>query len=175
MFSRNVASDNITLVEAARRGDRDAFGQLYERFARTIHAILLARVPRVDAEDLVHDVFLAALRQLHALRDDAAFPGWLAMIARNKANDHHRHAVAVSEIRDDIRSQSGPDDEALAALSVIRRLPEAYRETLIMRLVEGLTGDEIAERTGLTPASVRVNLHRGMKQLREKLSTGVNR
>jgi RNA polymerase sigma-70 factor (ECF subfamily) len=132
-------------------------------------------VPRSDAEDLVQDVFLAALRQLHALRDDAAFPGWLARIARNKANDHHRRSIETSEIRDDFKSQSAPDEEALAALSVIRRLPEAYRETLIMRLLEGMTGDEIAARTGLTPASVRVNLHRGMKQLREKLAVGVCR
>jgi len=54
-------------------------------------------------------------------------------------------------------------------LSEIRALPEAYRETLVLRLVEGLTGPEIAERTGLTHASVRVNLHRGMKQLRARL------
>src|SRR5712692_7511302 len=58
-----------------------------------------------------------------------------------------------------------------AALAAIRSLPDAYRETLILRLVEGMTGPEIAARTGLTPASVRVNLHRGMKQLREKLGT----
>jgi RNA polymerase sigma-70 factor, ECF subfamily len=54
-------------------------------------------------------------------------------------------------------------------LDVIRKLPEAYRETLLMRLVEGMTGAEIAERSGLTPASVRVNLHRGMKLLRGQL------
>jgi len=54
-------------------------------------------------------------------------------------------------------------------LEVICGLPEAYRETLVLRLVEGMTGPEIANRTGLTPASVRVNLHRGMKLLREKL------
>jgi RNA polymerase sigma-70 factor (ECF subfamily) len=60
--------------------------------------------------------------------------------------------------------------EALAVLEIIRTLPEAYRETLVLRLVEGLTGPEIAERTGLTPASVRVNLHRGMKLLRERLT-----
>ena len=52
---------------------------------------------------------------------------------------------------------------------MIRSLPEAYRETLVLRLVEGMTGPEIAERTGLTAASVRVNLHRGMKMLREQL------
>ena len=54
-------------------------------------------------------------------------------------------------------------------VDILRALPEAYRETLIMRLVEGMTGPEIAERTGLTPESVRVNLHRGMKLLRAEL------
>ena len=59
--------------------------------------------------------------------------------------------------------------QAAAVLAAIRELPDAYRETLILRLVEGMTGPEIAARTGLTPGSVRVNLHRGMQQLREKL------
>ena len=55
------------------------------------------------------------------------------------------------------------------ALERVRTLPDTYRETLLMRLVQGMTGPEIAERTGLTPASVRVNLHRGMQLLRERL------
>jgi RNA polymerase sigma-70 factor (ECF subfamily) len=59
---------------------------------------------------------------------------------------------------------------AAAILDAIRALPDAYRETLILRLVEGMTGPEIAARTGLTHGSVRVNLHRGMQQLRAKLS-----
>ena len=62
--------------------------------------------------------------------------------------------------------------EALAVLELLRALPDAYRETLTLRLVEGMTGAEIAARTGLTPASVRVNLHRGMKLLRELLHEG---
>ena len=53
-------------------------------------------------------------------------------------------------------------------LDIVRSLPDAYRETLVLRLVEGMTGPEIATRTGLTPASVRVNLHRGMKLLARK-------
>jgi RNA polymerase sigma-70 factor (ECF subfamily) len=61
------------------------------------------------------------------------------------------------------------EGEALSVLAAIRRLPEAYRETLVLRLVEGMTGPEIAGRTGLTPGSVRVNLHRGMQMLREAL------
>jgi RNA polymerase sigma-70 factor (ECF subfamily) len=59
--------------------------------------------------------------------------------------------------------------EAAAALNTIRTLPRAYRETVIMRLVEGMSGAEIAERTGLSPGSVRVNLHRGMQLLRRRL------
>jgi RNA polymerase sigma-70 factor (ECF subfamily) len=62
--------------------------------------------------------------------------------------------------------------DAAEILDCIRNLPEAYRETLILRLVEGMTGPEIAAKTGLSPGSVRVNLHRGMSQLRQKLAHG---
>jgi len=54
-------------------------------------------------------------------------------------------------------------------LDCVRKLPDAYRETLVLRLVEGFTGPEIAERTGLTHGSVRVNLTRGMALLRPLL------
>ena len=67
------------------------------------------------------------------------------------------------------------DDRATAreALAAIAELPVAYRETLLLRLVAGLSGPEIAERTGLTPGSVRVNLHRGVAMLRERLGERV--
>ena len=61
------------------------------------------------------------------------------------------------------------DDESGEILDTLRTLPEAYRETLAMRLVEGMTGPEIARATGLTHGSVRVNLSRGMERLREAL------
>lgn len=93
------------------------------------------------------------------------------MIARNRAMDFHRRKRDTEELTDDLATQarSEVDREAANVLDVICGLPEAYRETLVLRLVEGMTGPEIAERTGLTPSSVRVNLHRGMKLLREKL------
>jgi RNA polymerase sigma-70 factor (ECF subfamily) len=55
------------------------------------------------------------------------------------------------------------------AIAAIQSLPEAYRETLMLRFVAGLNGPEIAARTGLTHGSVRVNLHRGVEMLRKKL------
>ena len=66
----------------------------------------------------------------------------------------------------------GRPTRATHAIRAIRALPEAYRETLLMRLVEGMSGPEIAHATGMTPASVRVNLHRGMHKLRQALAVG---
>ena len=166
-------SDVVLLVTAAREGDRAAFGRLYERYARMVHGILLGRVPVGEVEDLVQDVFVVAMRQVHTLRDVNCFGGWLAAVARNRANDYHRRSVELVEFTDQAPDGAvrlgGEADDGAAILGVIRGLPEAYRETLILRLVEGMTGPEIAERTGLTAGSVRVNLHRGMQMLREKL------
>ncbi|HKS41879.1 MAG TPA: sigma-70 family RNA polymerase sigma factor [Blastocatellia bacterium] len=166
-------SPEAALVEAVRRGDREAFGQLYALYAPMVHGILLARVPYREVDDLVQDVFLVALRRLDTLRDSAAFGGWLAMITRNRAIDFHRRTRETEELPEDLPQQSQAEreaeEEAGRTIEAVRSLPEAYRETLILRLVEGMTGPEIAARTNLTPASVRVNLHRGMKMLREKL------
>jgi RNA polymerase sigma-70 factor (ECF subfamily) len=166
-----VSGEIAQLVDAARDGDRAAFAELYRRYARFVHGIVLARVARVDVDDIVQDVFLTAMERLRSLTTAEAFGGWLAAIARNHATTHlrknlHRcvelHESAVVSVNDHRA-------EGLAALAAIRALPEAYRETLMLRLVEGMTGPEIARCTGLTDGSVRVNLHRGMKLLRERL------
>jgi RNA polymerase sigma-70 factor (ECF subfamily) len=109
-------------------------------------------------EDLVQEVFLSALRQLHALRDVSRFGAWLAAITRNRANDHYR--------------KSGPEaalTEPVAEDQADNCVKDHAAEHLILRLVEGMTGPEIAARTGLKHGSVRVNLCRGMQLLREKL------
>jgi RNA polymerase sigma-70 factor (ECF subfamily) len=162
-------SEDARLVAAAREGDRTAFGRLYERYARLVHGVLLSHAPFEEVDDLVHDVFLTALRRLDSLREPNAFAGWLLAIARNRAIDFHRRSRATEELPEETMGHDPGEYEARAALEAIRSLPQAYRETLVLRLVEGMTGPEIAARTGLTHASVRVNLHRGMKQLREKL------
>jgi len=155
-------------VRASQGGDRAAFGLIYQQYSRMIHGILLAHVPWGDAEDVMQDVFLRALRQLDDLRQPEAVGSWLAAIARNAAVDYRRRLRPVSELSD--AATTRPAAEAFEVLDRLKELPEAYRETLILRLVEGMTGPEIAERTGMTHDSVRVNLCRGMKMLREKLA-----
>ena len=168
-LTRGDSSTADRTVSAAAAGDRDAFARLYAEYVRMVHAILLGRVPRRDVDDLVQDVFLTVFTRLKGLREPAAFGGWLATIARNRATDYLRQTRAHAELPEELAGGESIPAETLAVLEAVRQLPDAYRETLVMRLVEGMSGAEIAARTGLTPGSVRVNLHRGMALLREKL------
>ena len=98
----------------------------------------------------------------------------LASLHADAAEDHRRRVDEVVELDADYAARATQADaaEAARALAAIRELPQAYRDTLMLRLVEGMSGAEIAERTGLTPGSVRVNLHRGMQLLRDALGGG---
>jgi RNA polymerase sigma-70 factor (ECF subfamily) len=135
-----------------------------------VHGLLLAQVPHREVQDLAQEVFAAALEKIASLREAEAFGPWLATIARNRARDFHKRARPTESYAESFSSDR-PDKmaEALRVLEHLRQLPEAYRETLVLRLVEGLTGPEIADQIGMTHGSVRVNLHRGMALLRERV------
>lgn len=166
-----LAEEHLAVLEALA-GDARAFARLYRSFGPMVHAIALVRVSAAEADDVVQDAFATAWSRLPELREPAAFGGWLARIARHRAIDRQRrHRDTVSLRSEPAAALLSPAAraEAEAALAAICDLPEAYRETLVMRLCEGMTGPEIALRTGQTPGSVRVNLCRGMKLLRAKL------
>jgi RNA polymerase sigma-70 factor (ECF subfamily) len=160
------------IVERVSGGDQEAFNELYRKYSPMVHGIILARTPRSEVDDLVQDVFLTVFRKIDTVNDPNALGGWIASIARRSAADSYRRSRPFEELTDEVRSDQPPVQEANEVLSVIRQLPEAYSETLILRLVEGMTGPEISEVTGLTHDSVRVNLHRGMKMLRTRLEGG---
>jgi RNA polymerase sigma-70 factor (ECF subfamily) len=147
--------------------------------------VLLALVPPQEARDQVQEVFLAALARIEGLDRPERVGAWLCTIARNRARDLLRRrppTVALEEEPADggaaagAAAVDGDGDgeaaEAARALAALRALPPSYAETLTLRLVEGLSGPEIAARTGMTHGSVRVNLCRGMKLLRERLARG---
>jgi RNA polymerase sigma-70 factor, ECF subfamily len=170
------ADDLAPLVEAARGGAADAFVEIHRRFARVVHGIALAHVRPSDAEDVTQEVFVRVHRTLGSIRDTSAFPAWICRVARSVAADHarrRRRRPAEAPLPDGRAAPAAPtgDDELRArVVRCLARLPEAYRETLWMRLAEGLSGPEIAGRTGMTPESVRVNLCRGLAMLRPLLA-----
>ena len=159
-------------LQRAREGDHDAYARLHQRYAPLVHGILLAHAPLADVDDAAQEVFLIAWQKLHTLRSDEAFAPWLASVARRTATSFHRWRLRrLARLPGFLRPEGRTHDGHAVPemLEEIRALPEAYREPLILRLVEQMSGQEIAARTGLTPGSVRVNLHRGMKQLRDRL------
>ena len=168
------ARPDAELVRAAQAGDVQSFEMLYAKYAPLVHSILIGRLPAADADDVTQNVFITAWSKLTSLREPAAFAGWIRRIARNAAEDQRRRAddSLQLDVEYAAKARQAEAAEAARALATIRALPEAYRETLMLRLVEGMSGVEIAERTGLTPGSVRVNLHRGMRLLRNALGQG---
>jgi RNA polymerase sigma-70 factor (ECF subfamily) len=157
------------LVERVCAGDEEAFGEMYRKYAPLVHGVLLARMPREEVADVVQEVFLAAYKNIRSLREGNALGGWLVRIARNHAVEYFRKRKPSEELTEDLRGRQNYKSEAAEVLRAIRSLPGAYSETLTLRLIEGMSGQEIADVTGLKPESVRVNLHRGMDMLRQKL------
>ena len=155
-LAETVCRDSAA-IQAAQSGAPWAQEELYFRYAPIVHGVLLARIPSDHVDDLVQEVFMQAFNKLGSLRAAGAFGGWLVMIARNRATDFHRRNRRTEEISETYAQRNSMKAEASEALEAIKSLPESYRETLVLRLVEGLTRPEIAEKTGLTPASVRVN------------------
>jgi len=161
---------------AAQGGSTEAFGNLHRRFVALVHGVLLSRFRPAVAEELTQECFLIAFQKLHQLREPAKFGPWIVAIARRVNAVGECRSTNSDDINEIVDHRAGPESSVDAArvMSVIRQLPEAYRETLVLRLVEGMSGTEIAAETGISAESVRVNLHRGMKKLREALAINAN-
>jgi RNA polymerase sigma-70 factor (ECF subfamily) len=163
--------DVAQCVRQARRGSQRAFASLYGRFSPLVHSIQLGRFPPSVADDLTQECFTTAFMRLEQLHDDAKFGPWIAAIARRMRPPADPTSTTDHALDQFSHGGTPPEEVAEAArmFRAIATLPEAYRETLLLRLVEGMSGPEIAALTGLTPQSVRVNLHRGMAKLRDAL------
>lgn len=165
-------------MAAARAGDRKAWEAVWRRYGPVVHGVALARAGAEGADDLTQEVFIRAVREIGSLRDETRIGCWLAVMTRNLAASRRRSAWRaglrlVGLAREGPSSRTGeagePVEEARRVLQEIRALPEAYQEALVLRLVEGLTGPQIAASLGMTHGSVRVNLCKGMELLRKRI------
>jgi RNA polymerase sigma-70 factor (ECF subfamily) len=177
-----VESSDEVLVRRARTGDLDAFGDLVERHRATVVRVAARLVGEREAEDVAQDAFLRAYHRLSRFRGDASFRTWLLRITHNSAVDalarRGRHATEPEE---SVEEAAEPDrgrqpaarleqSERLRRLEgKLRLLRDEHRTVLVLRDVEGLSYEEIAEVTASPVGSVKGRLHRARGELIEFL------
>jgi len=180
----SIATQSVTdaeLLEASRRGERHAFGELVGRYQRVVSAVSYSRTrDRALGEDVAQETFLAAWRQLDQLREPTRLRAWLCGIARNLARKAGRRSQreVPAEIDDQLRlvAHDNPFDNVSEAEAervvgqALSRVPETYRDTLVLYYQEQLSVREIAETLDITEAAALQRLSRG----RQVLATGVN-
>jgi len=173
------------LLEAARSGDAEAFGSLVHRFEGTVYPFILRQVRRpAVAEDLAQDVFIRLWRHLGEIASADTLGAWLRRVAANTVIDHWRkedarrrqiqtmreHPVARHVLKPSARMESQETvDTVHAALEV---LPPKLRSILLLRTVEDLSYEELADTLGLSAGAVRSRLFRARQALHEALKRG---
>lgn len=180
-----VASRLIALVELARNGDKEAFGQLYDHYQPSVYRFLYYRVGSMTlAEDLTAETFFRALRSMHSFRwQGKDFGAWLMTIARNLTADHFKAGrTRLEQTTEDMQTldttSEGPEVEVLSSLtneSLLRalgELPTEQRECLIMRFLQGLSIAETAEILGRSSGAVKQLQLRGVRNLAKLIPAG---
>src|SRR6185437_13432932 len=141
----------LALVEACRRGEREAQHAFYEKYRRRVFSLIARIVGAQDAEELVQEVFLRAYRGLDKFRGDAQLSTWMYRLAVNAALSHATRTQA--------RQRRDLGEDALVAL------PAGYRAVLVLHDVEGLQHEEIAEILGCRVGTSKSQLHKARAKM----------
>lgn len=181
---------DAALVEAAQRGDRDAFGQLVVRYQdRLFNTLLRIAGSQEDAADAVQDAFVQAYTKLDSFRGASQFYTWLYRIAMNIAlsRRRRRRLTASIDLAKECRGEEPADvarrpEEALLANEQVEQVQAAlgdladdHRAIIVLREIEGCSYEEIAAMLELPVGTVRSRLFRARLQLRDKLSATPSR
>lgn len=172
-------------VVEAIRGDAEAIRTCWQAHRRWVAAIVLAHKPReVDLDDLLQDIAVTFVKRIGDLRDESALKPWLRTVAINAARAAgrkvRRHRVVEAENEIDGVSAVPAGSEQIAEREAGRRLldlawklPEGYREPLLLRCVRGMSYRAISEIVGLPETTVETRIARGRRMLRD-LASGMN-
>lgn len=158
------------LVERAKEGEREAFGDLYRRYHPPLFRLARAHLGE-GAEDAVAETFLRAWKGLPRYRDTGApFLAWLYGIARHVIADEFRRRARVEPRPDlpDRRVEWAVDDE-LALAAAIRRLPDEQRQVVELKFLMGATNAQVAAALGKSEGAVNAKQWRGLAALRRML------
>jgi len=157
----------------------DAFATLYNRYLDRIYRFVLVRTGSVqDAQDLTSQTFLAALEHISSFRSQGSFGGWLFGIARHKVADHYRHQRgdtpldAEDELVDPDPSPEQVADRCLQisrVSHVLASLDPQQAEAISLRIFGQLSAAQAGQVMNKSAAAVRMLVHRGLQNLRERL------
>jgi RNA polymerase sigma-70 factor (ECF subfamily) len=176
------------LVERARNGDSDAFGELVVRYAASVSALAYQHVGDWEAaRDISQTAFLKAYRSIDSLRESQSFRVWLFRIAINESVDFIRLSRTQKQtqlgtshgtVEEIATREKQPlerlivQEERAAVLAALDELPPRQRTVFVLRHFHGLSNAEIAETLSSSSNAVKVNLSYALKSLREKLARG---
>lgn len=167
-----------SLVRAAQEGDKDAFGQLYDRYVDTVFRYVLYRVnDRALAEDLTSEAFLRALRRIGSISYQGRDVGaWFVTIARNLIFDHvkssrYRLESPSDDLGDNRHTEAGPEQEVLThatnaeVMRCVGLLGDEQRECIMLRFMQGLSMAETAKIMGKNEGAIKALQHRAVRRL----------
>lgn len=174
------AADDASLISRARGGDGEAFRLLVERYYRAAYSSAFAVLGNSsDAEEMAQETFVQVHAKLDLLREPGALAGWIWRIARDSALKHlrkHKRMVRMPEVPESAGGETA-DARVLAAEEgdslrrALEELPQEMRQALLMRYWEGLDYEQMAHRSGVSPAALYQRVCRGLKQLRAAMET----
>lgn len=176
-------TDEQQLIEQLRRGDRRALEQIIAEHQPHVRR-LVGRLSgwSSDTDDLVQDVFVAALGSAGTFQGGSRIGTWLTRIAINRCRSHYRTRMFRIAFWSRWRQQASPPPDADASepaeqreraarvMEAVRRLPARYREVVVLHYLEGQKIDQLAALLRLSRNAVEVRLHRGRRMLHETLA-----
>lgn len=174
----HVRVDDAMDIEACRRGDREAFDHLVERYQRDVYRLCYRYVNNhPDADDMSQEVFIKAYRALGSFRGESSFRTWLYRIGVNTClNFRSSRKPPAAEVDESLADQ-GPSaadgvlagERARVLRDAVSRLPDKQRATVILKVYHELTHEEVAGILGSTVGTVKANLFHGLANLRRLL------
>ncbi|HYF51768.1 MAG TPA: RNA polymerase sigma factor [Planctomycetota bacterium] len=184
----NMLASDTELVESVLKGAHERYSELVRRYKSLVTTYCYSRVgQRETAEDLAQETFVRGFQALDHLKKPSAFSGWLLSIAHNVCIDHLRNKsrtvpletygdkdsqgqILLENKKDEgVMAKMSGDEMKEKILAAINSLTEEYRVTLVLRHVNGLSCEEIAENLNVSLGTVTSRLSRAHKLLRDKL------